>query len=488
MRHLTDMRPHVSDRNPRVGDFLRVGLFVGDAVLFFGVQLLAFWLRLKTRLFDAVLPESAFIDYGPKAYALYTSHFVLGTFLFLAVGLALGLYSRKAYLRPRLVLGDLIKTCALWVVVYLFVSFFFEVDPPISRTFVALAGILGMLVLTLWRIVFNKWLDRSGLVRHVQERVIVAGWTKDTEDLWQRSRKGDLREFALVGVLQSCELGFSPEPPKELPLVGSLDDVSGLLSRRQCDALLLSGANLSAEKLSHVVQTCHREMVRFLVIPDFFQVLVSGLHIESLRGVPVMSLGRLPLDRFFARLSKRLVDITGGLFGLLISAPVITAFALLVKMESPGPAFYRQVRVGRGGRPFRIIKIRSMRMDAESENGAQWAEEDDARRLRIGALMREWNIDELPQFWNVLKGDMSLVGPRPERPEFTKDFKHSVDYYNVRHTVKPGMTGWAAVNGWRGNTDLNERIRFDLDYIERWSLLFDFYIMLLTFLRNKNAY
>jgi len=187
-------------------------------------------------------------------------------------------------------------------------------------------------------------------------------------------------------------------------------------------------------------------------------------------------------------LSKRLVDITGGLFGLVISAPVITAFALLVKMESPGAAFYRQVRVGRGGRPFHIIKIRSMRADAESENGAQWAEEDDARRLKIGALMREWNVDELPQFWNVLKGDMSLVGPRPERPEFTKDFKHSVEYYNVRHTVKPGMTGWAAVNGWRGNTDLNERIRFDLDYIERWSLIFDCYIMLLTFLRNKNAY
>ena len=488
MRHLTDMRPHASDRNPRVGDFLRVGLFVGDAVLFFGVQLLAFWLRLKTRLFDAVLPESSYIEYGPKAYELYASHFVLGTVLFLGIGVALGLYSRKAYLRPRLVLGDLVKACALWVIVYLFVSLFFAVDPPISRTFVALAGLLGLSTLALWRVGFNRWVDRAGLVRHVQERVIVAGWSKDTEDLWHRSRNGDLREFVLIGILRSEDLGFSPSPPKELPVMGDLDDISGIISGRQCDALLLCGASLGAQKLSNVMQTCHREMVRFLVIPDFFQVLVSGLHIESLRGVPVMSLGRLPLDRFFARLSKRLVDITGGLFGLVISAPVITAFALLVKMESPGPAFYRQVRVGRGGRPFRIIKIRSMRMDAESENGAQWAEEDDTRRLKIGSLMREWNVDELPQFWNVLKGDMSLVGPRPERPEFTKDFKHSVDYYNVRHTVKPGMTGWAAVNGWRGNTDLNERIRFDLDYIERWSLLFDFYIMLLTFLRNKNAY
>jgi len=482
------MQPAAFDRNLRVGDFLRVGLFIGDALIFFCAQLVAFWLRLKTRIFDAVLPESSFIEYGLKAYELYASHFILGTVLFLGIGVALGLYSRKAYLRPRLVLGDLLKSCALWVIVYLFVSLFFAVDPPISRTFVALAGMLGLLVLSAWRVAFNKWVDQAGLVRHVQERVIVAGWSQDTEDLWHRSRNGDLREFALIGILESRDLGFSPPPPKELPVLGILDDVSALLSRRQCDALLLCGANLSADKLSHVVQACHREMVRFLVIPDFFQVLVSGLHIESLRGVPVMSLGRLPLDRFVARMSKRLVDIAGGLFGLIFSAPLIVAFALLVKRESHGPAFYRQVRVGRGGRLFRIIKIRSMRLDAESEHGAQWAEEDDARRLRIGALMREWNIDELPQFWNVLKGDMSLVGPRPERPEFTKGFKHSVDYYNVRHTVKPGLTGWAAVNGWRGNTDLNERIRFDLDYIERWSLLFDFYIMLLTFVRNKNAY
>jgi len=260
------------------------------------------------------------------------------------------------------------------------------------------------------------------------------------------------------------------------------------LHTKNYDALMLSNTHMPAETLSEVVQICHRELVRFMVIPAFFEVLVSGLHIESIRGVPVMTLGRLPLDRFFGRLSKRIVDLIGGVGGLLISAPLIALFALLVKRESPGPVFYTQVRVGRGGRPFRIIKIRSMRTDAEEESGAQWASENDGRRLKVGAFMRKWNIDELPQFWNILKGEMSLVGPRPERPEFTKDFKYRVDYYNVRHTVKPGLTGWAAVNGWRGDTDLKERIRYDLDYIERWSVLFDFYIMLLTFLRNKNAY
>jgi exopolysaccharide biosynthesis polyprenyl glycosylphosphotransferase len=224
-----------------------------------------------------------------------------------------------------------------------------------------------------------------------------------------------------------------------------------------------------------------------MVIPAFFEVLVSGLHIESIRGVPVLTIGRLPLDRFFGRISKRIVDLIGAVVGLLLSAPLILIFTIVVKRESPGPAFYKQTRVGRGGRPFKIIKIRSMKIGSDS-NGDEWAVEGDARRLKIGALIRKWNIDELPQFWNVLKGEMSLVGPRPEMRDLTNQFKYNIDYYNVRHTVRPGLTGWAAVNGWRGDTDLKERIRYDLDYIERWSILFDFYIMLLTFLRNKNAY
>jgi exopolysaccharide biosynthesis polyprenyl glycosylphosphotransferase len=477
-----------SHRNSRISDALRAVLFLGDALLFAAAQFLVFWLRLQTEVFDWLLPESAFLQVGSKAFGLYLSHFLLGTFFFLAIGLGVGAYSRRAYLRPHYALGDLLKACALWVLVYLFVSLFFKVTPPISRSFVILAGVLGFAVLTGWRMALNRVIDASGLVRHLQERVLVAGWSEETADLWRRSRSGELPEFAVVGVLESAELANGFSMPAELPVLGRLDDLADVLQRRTCDALLLSGTNLPAEKLSHVVQTCHREMVRFMVIPDFFQVLVSGLHVESLRGVPVLSLGKLPLDRFFSRLSKRVMDIIGGTVGLLLSLPAIVLFAILVKRESPGPAFYRQVRVGRGGQPFGIIKIRSMQLDAEAANGAQWADENDGRRLRVGAFMRKWNIDELPQFWNVLKGDMSLVGPRPERPEFTKDFKHSVDYYNVRHTVKPGLTGWAAVNGWRGNTDLNERIRFDLDYIERWSLLFDVYIMLLTFSRNKNAY
>jgi lipopolysaccharide/colanic/teichoic acid biosynthesis glycosyltransferase len=163
-------------------------------------------------------------------------------------------------------------------------------------------------------------------------------------------------------------------------------------------------------------------------------------------------------------------------------------FAALVYIESPGPVIYKQRRMGRNGHPFNIYKIRSMRVDAEAGKVVGWTVKDDPRRLRVGTFMRKWNIDEVPQFWNVLKGEMSLVGPRPERPELIANFKGEIPHYNARHNTKPGITGWAQIKGLRGDTDLEERIRADLYYLENWSILLDFQIMALTFRKQRNAY
>jgi lipopolysaccharide/colanic/teichoic acid biosynthesis glycosyltransferase len=160
----------------------------------------------------------------------------------------------------------------------------------------------------------------------------------------------------------------------------------------------------------------------------------------------------------------------------------------MVWLESRGAVFYRQRRTGIIGKSFDIFKIRSMKLDAEAGKGAQWCQENDPRRLRVGAFMRKYNIDEVPQFWNVLKGEMSLVGPRPERPELIQNFKHQIPHYNARHHAKPGMTGWAQINGLRGDTDLAERIKYDLWYMENWSLFLDFQIMFMTFFKRDNAY
>ena len=228
-------------------------------------------------------------------------------------------------------------------------------------------------------------------------------------------------------------------------------------------------------------------MVQFKVIPSYFQILVSGLHLETVGGIPVLGVSRLPLDRFVNILLKRVVDVIGAVFGLLIAVPVIVLFGFLVYRESPGPILYRQRRLGRNGVEFDILKIRSMKLDAEADGKAGWSTKDDPRRLKMGGFMRKWNVDELPQFWNVLKGEMSLVGPRPERPELIHNFKHEIPHYNARHNAKPGITGWAQVKGLRGDTDLGERISCDLWYLENWSIFLDFQILVMTFSHHKNA-
>ncbi len=184
---------------------------------------------------------------------------------------------------------------------------------------------------------------------------------------------------------------------------------------------------------------------------------------------------------------KRGVDIVGAMVGLVLSAPLIVVFGALIYRESKGSIFYKQTRTGKGGKEFTIYKLRSMRLDSEVD-GAGWTVEDDPRCLKIGALMRRLNIDEVPQFWNVLKGDMSLVGPRPERPEHIVRLEKEIPRYQDRHAVKPGITGWAQVNGWRGDTDLGERVKCDIEYIERASMLWDLSIMLRTFVNRHNAY
>ena len=200
----------------------------------------------------------------------------------------------------------------------------------------------------------------------------------------------------------------------------------------------------------------------------------------------MLGVSRLPLHSGFNQYLKRIVDVAGAVIGLILSAPVIGLFGLLVWLEDKGPVFYRQTRIGRDGKAFRIWKIRSMKRDSE-KHGVGWTVKGDQRLLKCGEFMRKWNIDEVPQFWNVLTGEMSLVGPRPERPELIHNLKEVIPHYQARHDVKPGITGWAQVNGLRGDTDLRERIKYDLFYIENWNLFWDFQIMLMTFFKRENA-
>lgn len=275
---------------------------------------------------------------------------------------------------------------------------------------------------------------------------------------------------------------------KEHKRLGTLADLEEALVLRRITLLIIDQSELSSEEVKRAADICANVIVTLKIIPSAFDVWVNRLSIRVVEGIPLLGINDFRYDRYGNRLAKRIIDMIGALIGLILSAPIIALCAILIYRESPGPVFFRQTRLGLNGHLFKIIKLRSMRLDAEKEKGAVWAVEDDPRRLKIGEFMRRWNLDELPQFWNVLRGDMSLVGPRPERPEFVKGFRDTIRYYNLRHTCKPGMTGWAAVNGLRGNTSLEERLDYDLYYIENWSLALDFEILLMTFAPPKNAY
>ncbi|MFN0063514.1 MAG: undecaprenyl-phosphate glucose phosphotransferase [Myxococcaceae bacterium] len=294
--------------------------------------------------------------------------------------------------------------------------------------------------------------------------------------------------FRVIGVLahQPYALGATVQG---VPVVGTVDDLESVLDARPVDQVILA---LPIEEQPLVKQLMERLALRTVdvkVVPDLYQYVTLYGGLEEFGGLPIISLQSSPLDGW-NQIAKRLFDVAVAGLLLVLLAPVMVVVAVLVKLTSPGPILYRQERMGMDGRTFDILKFRTMRADAES-SGAQMAHQGDPRRTFLGPVLRALSLDELPQLWNVLVGDMSLVGPRPERPVFIEEFKRQIPKYHLRHKVKSGLTGWAQINGLRGQTSIQKRIEYDLYYIENWSLLLDVKILVRTALGgflSKNAY
>jgi Undecaprenyl-phosphate glucose phosphotransferase len=275
-----------------------------------------------------------------------------------------------------------------------------------------------------------------------------------------------------------------------LPLLGTIEEAPEISARELIDHLYVALPPEQHVQMLELIESTSREMVDVKVVPDLLQVIALRARLEDLDGVPVISINDVPLQGFNS-LVKRAIDMAISSAALAVLVIPLAVVAALVKLTSRGPVFYRQERMGLDGRPFMIHKFRSMYDGAEGETGPVFASRNDPRRTPLGRVLRRSNIDELPQFWNVLKGEMSLVGPRPERPLFVAQFKDKIPQYMLRHKVKAGITGWAQVNGWRGNTSIEKRIEYDLYYIENWSVRLDLKIMWLTVLKgffHKHAY
>ncbi|HTL02630.1 MAG TPA: undecaprenyl-phosphate glucose phosphotransferase [Vicinamibacterales bacterium] len=306
---------------------------------------------------------------------------------------------------------------------------------------------------------------------------------------------GDLGRVVAEKILQHRELGYHVVGfvddraggdhigYRGLPLLGTLADAAEIVQQEHIDHLYVALPLEEHVKMLDLIESTSREMVDVKVVPDLVQFLALRARLEDLDGVPIISIHDVPLQGVNSMI-KRIIDVSISTAALILLAIPGGIIALAIKMTSPGPVFYRQERMGLDGRPFTVYKFRSMRLDAEDTSGPVWARDDDPRCTPVGRFLRRTDMDELPQIWNVFKGDMSIVGPRPERPFFVDQFKHRFPQYMLRHKVKAGITGWAQVNGWRGNTSLEKRIEFDLYYIENWSVSLDLKIMWMTLFRG----
>lgn len=453
-------------------------LLVGDTLVAFAALALAYWLRYESPLRALAVidvPDALFVDYIPLL--------LLGVAFLIAGFAQLNLYEERLLLRKYHSLALIIKATTLWLAAYLGLALVVKFDPPISRLYVPMGYVCVIGLMFAWRSAFYAALIRPAWRDRIRQRVAILGWNDEARALVAELNGHPAHPYQFSGVIALP--GDAPAPQT----LGTLDELPELLPRHHLDVLIAARTDLPRHQLLAVVQACERAYVDWKVIPSSFQILLSGLRLHTVGRLPILGVEELAINKLFNRALKRFVDLCGATLGLLLSAPVVALLAILIKRESPaGPVFFRQTRVGAGHREFTLWKLRSMVPEASALDATrQSTARADPRLLRIGAVMRRWNLDELPQFWNVLRGHMSLVGPRPERPYHVDRLSTEIAHYLPRHLVKPGMTGWAQVNGLRGDTSIAQRIQHDIFYIENWSLWLDVQILLLTLVRWRHS-
>jgi Undecaprenyl-phosphate glucose phosphotransferase len=464
---------------------------------------------MSRRLEGLFVLITALVDAAMAAAAVYVAYWLRQTIPF-PTALALGPF--RGYVGVQLILAATVVLTFFWFRLYHLgrshsrIDLFYSILSAVSIATIGTTALTYLLysestdltrglILYAWALtivltgigrVVTGWLHRLVRRQH-PDRLVLVGTS-------------DVARMILQKTLQSPELGYQvigfvdDETDRQeiagVPIVGSRADLERVLREHEVKDVVIT-INAPHDEMLDLIAACQRADTAVRLFPDLFQIVASSLTIDDLDGLPLLTVRDVALRGWKLTL-KRAMDLMVSGVGLVVISPLMMLIALIIKLESPGPVFFSQTRVGLDGKPFRMLKFRSMRVDAEADTGAVWAASDDPRRTRLGTLLRKLSLDELPQLINVFVGEMSLVGPRPERPIFVEQFRQVVPRYMERHQEKAGMTGWAQVNGLRGNTSIVERTKYDLYYVENWSLLFDLKIMLRTFVNtlrgDKNAY
>jgi exopolysaccharide biosynthesis polyprenyl glycosylphosphotransferase len=461
----------------------------GKERLFFGFSLVAL---------DAVMSALAF--YGAYRLRLLSEYENIGPFprywgmmAIHVVSILVVLFFYKLYHRSR-ALSHIDEFYSIFgagsvglLIGIALISLIYKSELDYHRLMMIYVWPLTIIFVTLGRIVHARlrWsLQSRGYGR---DKVVIVG-------------TGDVGRMILQKIRQSPGLGYDvigfvthnggAENVLGVPVLGTTEQLTEIVDGYEVKEVIIGLPEASHQEILSIIARVERGRVSIKVFPDVFQIMASEVSIGDLNGLPLLTVHDVALRGWRLGL-KRAVDLVGSALALIFFSPLMLLVAILVKLDSPGPVFYVQERMGLDAKPFKVLKFRSMRQDAEKETGPVWATAGDPRRTRLGGILRRISIDETPQFINVLLGEMSLVGPRPERPVFVEQFKRSIPRYMDRHREKAGLTGWAQVNGLRGDTSIAERTKYDLWYIENWSLMLDFRILLRTvllFLVDRGAY
>ena len=390
---------------------------------------------------------------------------------------------------------DEVLTVAMAVLVatFLLMVVMFWYRPPTpdgyftySRAFLGLFALADFLFVAASRMVLRLVILR--IRDNNLQRILVVGAGLLGREITQKLLAHRELGFEVVGFLDD-DPGKVGSTVLDVPVLGTLRQAEEVLAVSRIDQVFIALPLEAHRKMLQMLELMARECVEVKLVPDVLQYATLQATLEDVDGTPVINLSQVPLQGWNSMV-KRSMDLLIAAAATVALVPFLPLVALAIWLEDRGPIFYRQERMGLDGKPFMIVKFRSMRINAEATSGPVWAIKGDPRRTRIGAFLRHWSLDELPQIWNVLMGDMSIIGPRPERPTFVREFKHKIPRYMLRHRVKAGITGWAQVHGWRGNTSIKKRIQYDLYYIQNWSLKLDFKILWMTIRHalRHNAY
>lgn len=456
-------------------------MVIADAVITSSSLMLAYFFKFY------VLNDGPGIGVLPAGDYFKLLLFIVPVYLFLYYSCSV--YAPKRTVRRRFEVFGIIKANTIGIVALIIILYMIIREINFSRSVMAFFYLFNVFLTSCFRLALRKGLRKIRSKGYNLKHILVVGYSRAAEAYIDRLADNPQWGYVACGILDDhIPAGTSY---KGVKVLGRLANLEVILPENSLDEIAISLSLQDYDHLEEIVAVCEKSGVHTKFIPDYNSLIPSKPYTEDLMGLPVINIRYVPLSNTGNIVLKRLMDIVGSLTGIVIASPLMLLTALLIKLTSRGPVIFKQERVGLHNKSFYMYKFRSMEQQSPTEEKKAWTVRNDPRVTPLGKILRRTSLDELPQLFNILKGDMSLVGPRPERPLFVVKFKEEIPRYMIKHQVRPGLTGWAQVNGLRGNTSIRKRIEYDIYYIENWTIWFDLKIILMTFVTgfiNKNAY